>query len=102
MIYNLGSRFTTWSKGFKILRFIASHKFGVSKYDVVTTVLGQKGSKRKLRGYYSDYFQNFVQNGLITLDHNTNRYSITKQGLVLIMNVRLRTNSVFGAKTDIK
>lgn len=84
--YNIGSRFTTESKGFKVLYFIAQHDQGATKYSVLTDCLNKKGTKQQLRGYYSVYFQSFVDNGMLTLNRQTNCYSITPKGRELIVN----------------
>ena len=56
-MYNAdGSRIKLGSKGHKMLKYIVDHGT-VSKYELVTKVLGKVGSRQSLRGYYSCYMR---------------------------------------------
>lgn len=84
-----GSRFTTSSKGFKILSHIFSNG-PKTKYECVTEVLGKVGSKEKLRGYYCVYFAALRDEGLVEYNRSNFTYSITDKGMKLIFNVQKR------------
>ena len=81
---NIGSRFTTESKGFKVIKFISESP--ATKYECVTTVLGKTGTKTRLRGYYCVYFKNLVEANIIKRI-GAGVYAITPLGLKLIKKV---------------
>ena len=85
-----GSRLTTASKGFAILRHIANTG-GASKYDCLTIALGKIGSKKDLRGYYSCYFRGLVDNGVLNPSVK-GVYTITDHGKSLLLNAYLRSD----------
>ena len=86
------SRLNPSSKGFKMLDHLMhhSHLGGCTKYELLTEVLGKVGSKQKLRGYYSVYFQGWVKSGVVTLDHDTYKYNITPHGTLMFLNAKSR------------
>ena len=84
-----GSRFTTSSKGYKILCHILLNG-PKTKYECVTDVLGKVGSKQKLRGYYCVYFAALRDCGLVQYNSSNFTYSITEKGMKVISNVQKR------------
>ena len=84
-----GSRFTTASKGFKILCYLFSNG-PKTKYECVTEVLGKVGSKQKLRGYYCVYFASLRDSGFVNYNPSNFTYSITDKGMKVIFNVQRR------------
>lgn len=77
------------SKGYKVLQYILN-KEGATKYECVTEVLGKTGSRSELRGYYSDSFRGWVDNGVLTRDPKTMMYNITPYGRSLVLKASLR------------
>lgn len=67
-----------------------SHLGGCTKYELLTEALGKSGSKSQLRGYYSAYFQGWVNSGVVQLDRKTHKYSITTHGVRMFMNAKSR------------
>jgi len=84
-----GTKLTSKSNGFKILKFIASQN-GATKYDCLTKALGKVGTHKALRGYYSSYFRGLVDNNVVKLNYCTNEYMITDYGRKLLLNAFLR------------
>lgn len=80
-----GERFTTESKGYKILKFILEND-GASKYDCLIHI-GKKGTKKSLRGYYSVYFASLVQAGFLVRTNVDYKYEITLAGTKLVRSV---------------
>ncbi len=56
-----------------------------SKYDLLI-MIGKKGSKQKLRGYFSDYFASLRDNGLLNYDYSCKKHSLTTKSAKLIYN----------------
>lgn len=73
-------RITPSSQSFKVLSYIQLAK-GATKYDCVTKILGREGTKRELRGYYSDAFADWTANNILTLNRKTHKYHLTAKGL---------------------
>ena len=73
------------TKIIKLLKYLKEYG-PVSKYELVCEVLGKKGTRRELRGYYSTNFIKFRDSGLINLDWDTRTYSITQDGLDALDN----------------
>lgn len=62
-----------------ILSYIRENN-GATKYDIVTNVLGKRGSRKDLRGYYSVFFSMAKNSGLLSYDSKTYNYHITEKG----------------------
>ena len=93
MYYHSNARtITTESKTFKILSYI--HKnVGATKYECVTNVLGLKGSKDLLRGYYSSIFRGWVDNDVLSPGSHKNgfKYTLTSNGIEMMKDAMLRS-----------
>ena len=86
-----GSKLTTSSKGFAILRHIANNG-GASKYDCLTIALGKSGSKNDLRGYYSSYFRGLVDNGVLNPSVK-GVYTLTEHGKSVLLKACLGSDA---------
>jgi hypothetical protein len=84
-----GTQLTPNSQGFKILSYINANG-SASKYKCIIDVLGVKGSKKELRGYYSDYFNSYLVHGLLVLTRKNYQYRITSLGVKLLNEAKLR------------
>lgn len=65
--------------GFKMMQYILKND-GATKYECLTEALGKKGSKHRLRGYYSCYFRGWMDAGVVTYDPKTYKYHATAHG----------------------
>jgi hypothetical protein len=84
-----GSRIKLGSQGHKMLRYIIDNG-SVSKYELVTKVLGKVGSRQKLRGYYSCYMRGWMDNGILKYNHFNSTYEVTPKGACLLAKLPFR------------
>ena len=84
-----GTKIKLGSQGHKMLRYIVDHGT-VSKYDLVTKVLGKFGSRRQLRGYYSCYMRGWMDHGILKYNHFRKAYEVTEKGACLLAKLPFR------------
>lgn len=84
-----GSRIKLGSKGHAMLKYIVDNG-SVSKYELVTKVLGKVGSRRQLRGYYSCYMRGWMDNGILKYNHFNSTYEVTPKGACLLAKLPFR------------
>jgi len=88
------------TKLIKILDYL--HKHGPSsKYEIVTKVLGKKGNRKELRGYYSDNMQIYRESGLIELNYDTKEYSITERGVQSLKDYPINLKSIQEVQNEV-
>lgn len=83
----VATRMSLSSKTYAILHFILVNG-PTSKYDIVTKVLGKKGTSQDLRGYYCVWFQKMVKGGILKREGTT--YRITSLGRTRMEDAILR------------
>jgi hypothetical protein len=89
-MYNAdGSRIKLGSKGHKMLKYIVDHGT-VSKYELVTKVLGKVGSRQSLRGYYSCYMRGWMDHGILKYNKFNSTYEVTEKGAYLLAKLPFR------------
>jgi predicted transcriptional regulator len=84
-----GSRIKLGSQGHKMLKYIVDNGT-VSKYELVTKVLGKIGSRYKLRGYYSAYMRGWMDHGILKYNHFNSTYEVTDKGACLLADLPFR------------
>ena len=67
------------SKTVEILKYIERNK-NATKYEIAVNVLGQKGSKQELRGYYCKRFETLRKGGILEYNSKNYKYSLTEYG----------------------
>lgn len=89
-IYNAnGRKLKLGSNGHKMLKYIVDNG-GATKYELVTKVLGKKGTRKSLRGYYSCYMRGWMDHGIVSYDAANYTYHVTKQGAWLLAQIPFR------------
>ncbi len=84
-----GTRIKLGSKGHKMLQYIVDHGT-VSKYELVTKVLGKVGSRKQLRGYYSCYMRGWMDHGILKYNSFAQAYEVTDKGACLLADLPFR------------
>jgi len=77
------------TKLIKILAYIRDNG-PVTRYDISTKVLGKKGTRKELRGYYSTNFVVFRDSDMIVLDWDTRTYSLGETGRQALENYPIK------------
>lgn len=89
-MYNAnGSKLKIGSNGYKMLQYIVENG-GATKYELVTKVLGKKGTRKSLRGYYSCYMRGWMDHGVVSYDASTYKYQVTLKGAWLLAQIPFR------------
>lgn len=52
-----------------------------SKYDILTKLLNEQGTRKQLRGMWSTNFAGFRTSGLLNYDYGTKKYSLTDKSI---------------------
>ena len=73
------------TKLIKILAYIRDNG-PVTRYDITTNVLGKKGTRKELRGYYSTNFITFRDSDMIEIDWDTRTYTLGETGRQALLN----------------
>jgi hypothetical protein len=84
-----GSRIKLGSKGHAMLQYIVANG-SVSKYELVTKVLGKIGSRKSLRGYYSCYMRGWMDHGILKYNRFSSTYEVTEKGACLLAKLPFR------------
>lgn len=84
-----GSKLKLGSNGHKMLQYIVAHG-GATKYELVTKVLGKKGSRKQLRGYYSCYMRGWMDAGIVKYNAANFTYEVTQKGAWLLAQIPYR------------
>ncbi len=58
----------------------------VTKYEIVTKVLGKIGTRTELRGYYSTNMLSMRVSGMLNLDMKTRTYELTKTSARIVFD----------------
>jgi len=76
------------SKTVEILKYIEKNN-GATKYEIAINVLGQKGTKQELRGYYCKRFETLRKGGILSYNPKNYKYSLTEYGKCELLKVIL-------------
>lgn len=84
-----GSKLKLGSNGHKMLQYIVANG-GATKYELVTKVLGKKGTRKSLRGYYSCYMRGWMDAGVVKYNSFSCTYEVTQKGALILAQIPFR------------